>query len=94
MLWYQSSNVAILQCLDSPVVNFIKNFVTKAEQLLRRQFFMLLLATALGENAKQYVAWCKSCSLKQAQKLFSKNVRETEKPLFAIHFMLMPWQTV
>jgi hypothetical protein len=33
------------------MVNFTNIFVGKAEQLLRRLFLMLLMATAFGKNA-------------------------------------------
>jgi hypothetical protein len=38
-------------------------FGAKPEQLLRRSFLMLLMATTPDENMSKFAAWCKCCSL-------------------------------
>jgi hypothetical protein len=63
-----------------PGVDFTNIFGTKAEQLLRRYFFMLLRATTIGKNVPKYSSQYSICSLKYAMK-FHKNVGETEQHL-------------
>jgi hypothetical protein len=56
----------------------------RVEQLLCRQFFMLLVATAFAKNAPKYAAaLCKSCSLKNAVQ-FQQNCWQNRTPSFAL----------
>jgi hypothetical protein len=48
--------------------HFINIFGTKSEQLLRRRFSILLMATAVGKNVPNDGARHKSCSLKNVAK--------------------------
>ncbi len=57
-------------------VNFINIFGTKAEQLLLKFFFMLLMATASGESMLKCGARHKSGSLKHAYN-FIRNAGDT-----------------
>jgi hypothetical protein len=56
------SSVSLL--LSRPGANIHKHFIAKAEQLLHRQFFILLMETAFGKNVPKYGAQHKSCSIK------------------------------
>jgi hypothetical protein len=52
--------------------HFTKHFCAKAEQLLRRSFLLLFMATTFVKIAPNYGARHKSCSLKHAIKFLRK----------------------
>ena len=54
------------------VLNFTNIFGTKAEQLLRKYFFMIFAATEFGKLVPKYGTEHKSCSLKYAGKFKCK----------------------
>ncbi len=56
----------------APGVNFINICGSKAEQILRNSFLMILTATAFGKNVPKYGALCKSCGLIHAVTFWQK----------------------
>ncbi len=69
-------------------VHLIEIFGCQSEELLRRQFVMLLKVKALGKNVPKYDARCKKCSLKYAIKFQHKSRRNRKAPFAPFTYIL------